>query len=164
MSLFNEEAGHAELVARGVPESLVSQLGLLGISAISNLCSAIKTAKYYDMDGRDVIFFPMTDAMDLYASRLTEEREAHGVYTRERALRDSVRWLDAIETDHLRELGYKDRRALHNFKYFTWVEQQGRTSDDLRKLWDPDFWTQTFAEAAEWDHAINDFNSLIGSA
>jgi len=162
MSLFNEEAGHAELIARGVPKALVSQLDLLGISAISNLCSAIKTAKYYEMDARDVIFFPMTDAMDLYASRLAEVREAQGAYTRERALRDAVRWLDATTTDHLRELNYQDRKALHNFKYFTWVEQQGRTSDDLRRLWDPDFWTQTFADAAEWDRGIEEFNALIG--
>ena len=52
----------------------------------------------------------------------------------------------ASTTDHLRELNYADRKALHNFKYFTWVEQQGRSADDLRQLWDEDFWRQVFSQ------------------
>ena len=62
----------------------------------------------------------------------------------------------------MRELTYYDRKALHNFKYFTWVEQQGRTSDELRELWDPDFWERTFAQADEWDQQINAFNERTG--
>ena len=30
------------------------------------------------------------------------------------------------------ELSYRDRKALHNLKYFTWVEQQGKTLEELR--------------------------------
>ena len=45
-----------------------------------------------------------------------------------------LRYLDGIVTDHLRELTYFDRKALHNFKYFTWVEQQGRSAEELRTM------------------------------
>ena len=66
------------------------------------------------------------------------------------------------EIDHLRELGFKDKKQLHNFKYFTWVEQQGKSSAELNQLWDPDFWTETFAQVAEWDALIKQFNERTG--
>lgn len=28
--------------------------------------------------------------------------------------------------DHLKELNYHDKKSIHNLKYFTWVEQQGK--------------------------------------
>ena len=67
-------------------------------------------------------------------------------------------------TDHLRELSYADRKALHNFKYFTWVEQQGRSSEELTQLWDEDFWHEVFSQDVvdEWDKLINDFNQATG--
>ena len=70
--------------------------------------------------------------------------------------------MEAVTTDHLRELGYRDRQALHNFKYFTWVEQQQRSVEELRELWDPDFWPATFAQADEWDELIVEFNRQTG--
>jgi hypothetical protein len=58
-----------------------------------------------------------------------------------------ARYLQGITTDHLRELNYADQKALHNFKYFTWVEQQGRTSQDV---------------VDEWDRLIDSFNNATG--
>ena len=54
----------------------------MGISGICNLVAAIKTAKYYDMDGRDVIFTCLTDSAGLYGSRLEELAAEHGPYSR----------------------------------------------------------------------------------
>ena len=59
--LFNEENGRAYLVQKGVPEELVAQLDLLGFSGISNVLSAIKAAKYYEMDGNDIMVTILTD-------------------------------------------------------------------------------------------------------
>lgn len=161
LRLFNEPAGQTHL-NHVVGDGLISQLPNVGISGICNLVAAIKTAKYYDMDGRDVIFACLTDSAGLYASRLKELTDEHGRYTDERAAYDQARYLDAIATDHLRELTYHDRKALHNFKYFTWVEQQGRTADELRELWQPEFWEKTFAHADEWDKQIVAFNERTG--
>ena len=161
--LFNEPAGQARL-AQSVPDSLVRQLPLLGISAICNLVAAIKTARYYDLDGRHVIFFCITDAADLYQSRLDEMNAEHGPYRAEQAIADQARHLHGIATDWLRELTYADRKALHQFKYFTWVEQQGRTADELRELWEPEFWANTFAQVETWDEQIREFNRRTGVA
>ena len=162
--LFNEPAGKQKLKDISVDEGTIERLNLMGISCICNLVSAIKAAKYYDMDSRDVFFIPLTDSMELYASRLQEMRESEGAYTEARADAHAARYLEGIQVDHLRELNYADRKALHNFKYFTWVEQQGRTSAELSQLWDDDFWKEMFAreQVEEWDKLIEQFNERTG--
>jgi len=162
MRLFNEPAGREYLVRQGVPPDLVERLDLLGISSICNLVAAVKTALYYEMDARDVLFVPLTDSMDLYGSRLAEQRERCGPYDAEQAARDYGRWLQGTSSDHVRELGYRERKTLHNFKYFTWVEQQQKDPDDLRRLWDPDFWAETYAQMQQWDRLIEQFNQRVG--
>jgi len=164
MRLFNEKEGHECLLREGVDEETLQSLGMFGISGLCNLVASIKTARYYDMDGRDVIFMPLTDSMQLYTSRMQEAEQTHGAYTSRMADQHYARYLQGITTDHVRELNYADQKALHNFKYFTWVEQQGRTSDELRQLWDEDFWQEVFSQDVvdEWDRLIDSFNNATG--
>ena len=162
LRLFNEPAGHATLIDTGVPAELCHQLPVLGLSSICNLIAAIKTARYYELGSRDLIFTVLTDSAELYASRLVEMQGQLGNYERDTALGDHARYLHGAGCDHVRELGYHDRRQLHNLKYFTWVEQQGKTAAELRQLWDPDFWTTTFAVADQWDQLIGAFNDRVG--
>lgn len=164
MRLFNTEEGHKCLLREGVDEEILQSLNIIAISGLCNLVASIKTARYYDMDGRDVIFTPLTDSMQLYSSRLQEAEEFHGPYTTRMADQHYARYLQGITTDHLRELTYSDQKALHNFKYFTWVEQQGRSSDELRQLWDEDFWSEVFSQEVvdEWDRLIDAFNEAAG--
>ena len=46
------------------------------------------------------------------------------------------------------------------------VFEQGRTSDELRQLWDADFWRETFSREVvdEWDRLIGAFNDATGLA
>jgi len=164
MRLFNTAEGRECLLREGVDEATLQSLDMIGISGLCNLVASIKTARYYDMDGRDVIFTPLTDSMELYSSRLQEAQEKHGPYTARMADQHYARYLQGITTDHLRELNYADQKALHNFKYFTWVEQQGRSSDELRQLWDEDFWHEVFSQDVvdEWDRLIDAFNDKTG--
>jgi cysteine synthase len=162
LRLFNEDEGMKFLAGAGVAPELVAQLPLVGISSVCNLVAAIQTAKHFELDGRDILVTPLTDSMELYASRIQELRDERGPYPRERAARDFSRYLEGIGIDHLQELTYPDRKRLHNLKYFTWVEQQGKTSEELAELWEPDFWTATFAQAAQWDDLIRDFNRRTG--
>jgi len=164
LRLFNEPQGQDLLLAEGVAESVVRQLPLLGISSICNLVAAIKTARLFEMGPQDVLFTPLTDSTDLYRSRLDERRGALGPYDLMTAARHFSQYIEAIGTDHLRELTYADRKALHNLKYFTWVEQQQRTVEELHRLWDPDYWEETFAQVETWDRLIEAFNIRTGLA
>ena len=161
MRLFSEDDGRACLRREGVDEDLLQSLSEIGISGLCNMVASIKTARYYDMGTDDVIFTPITDSMELYASRMQEMQDTHGPYNTHLADQHYGRYLLGTTADNVRELNFADQKALHNFKYFTWVEQQGRTSDELRQLWDPDFWKAIFSQDVvdEWDRLIDAFNN-----
>lgn len=163
--LFNEPAGRAYLVKIGVPQEIVSQLDLLGFSGISNLLGAIKFAKYYELGENDIVLTVLTDSMDLYQSRLAEMRAEMGEYDEKQAAADYARWLLGQSTEHLLELRYTDRRRIHNLKYFTWVEQQGKTAAELQAQWyDPNYWTEIQQQVEEIDALIEEFNARVAAA
>jgi cysteine synthase len=161
--LFNEPAGRTLLVEQGVPEELVGQLDLLGFSGIANLLSSIKFAKYYELGGQDVVLTVLTDSMELYGSRLKEMHAEHGEYGERDAAADYARYLLGETTDHLLELRYTDRHRVHNLKYFTWVEQQGKTFEEIQSQWyQPDYWTGVQGQVEEIDELITEFNAEVG--
>ena len=162
MRLFNEQVGRSYLARQDVPQETIESLELLGISSICNLIASIKMARYFELGPEDLLVTPLTDSMELYGSRLDEQRTLCGEYTDRDAAGDHARYVKGVAIDNMRELGYYDRKALHNLKYFTWVEQQGRTVDELHRLWQPEFWTETFNQAAEWDRQIDDLNQRVG--
>jgi cysteine synthase A len=161
--LFNEPAGRKYLVKQGVPESFVNQLDLLGFSGISNVLSCIKMAKYYDLGPDDVLLTILTDSMELYGSRLKEMHAEMGEYTELNAAADQARYLRGERTDNMLELSEQDRRRIHNLKYFTWVEQQGKTYNEIMAQWnDPDYWTSVQRQVPEIDALIEQFNARVG--
>ncbi|RMH17018.1 MAG: pyridoxal-phosphate dependent enzyme [Acidobacteria bacterium] len=164
LRLFNEPAGQDHLVRRGVAGDVVAGLPLLGISSICNLLAAIKTARYFELDDDDVVLTVFTDSVDLYRTRLDELTAERGPYRRLDAAVDCERYLLAATTDHLRELRHPERKAIHNLKYFTWVEQQGKTAEDLDALWSPTFWQDLRDRLPAWDEAITAFNRDSGVA
>jgi cysteine synthase len=163
LRLFNEKTGHEYLKSIGVSQETIEKLPLLGISSISNLLSAIKTAKYFEMTSDDVIMTIATDSVDMYNSRLEELNESRGQYTQTDAIKDFESCILGQKQDNMKELNYKDRRAVHNLKYYTWVEQQAKDSEDLNQMWyDRDIWNKIFNQPARWDELINEFNERTG--
>ncbi|MDX1613575.1 MAG: pyridoxal-phosphate dependent enzyme [Candidatus Promineifilaceae bacterium] len=161
--LFNEPLGQQHLVDRGVPADFVEELHLLGISSVANLLSAIKFAKYYELTEQDVVLTVATDSMDLYRSRLWELEEERGPFDMEDAAGAFERYLLGADLDHIQELGYYDRKRVHNLKYFTWVEQQGKTFEEIQAQWyDDDYWTSTQVQPEEIDRLIEEFNERVG--
>jgi hypothetical protein len=162
LRLFNEAAGHGHLAALGVTAEQMGSLPLLGISGICNLLAAVKTAKYYDLDERDVIFTVFTDSTELYHSRLAELRAEHGAYHERNAIADFAGPLAHQGVEHFQELTYPGRKARHNLKYYTWVEQQGKTVEELNAQWEPEYWRALFEdEVHEFDRLIEEFNAQV---
>ncbi len=161
--LFNEPEGKAYLVDVGVPEDLVENLDLLGLSSILNLLSAIKMAKYLELTENDIVVTMLTDSMELYESRLAELHDEMGPYSERQAAIDDARWLKSVTTDNMEELTYLGKKCVHNLKYYTWVEQQGKTFEEIQEMWyDRDFWTELQEQIPEVDAKIMEFNDLVG--
>jgi cysteine synthase len=160
--LFNEPAGVAYLVETGIPETLVARLTELGISSIANLLTSIKLSKWYELGSDDLVLTVATDSMDMYQSRLTEAREAYGQLTPTDAAIAHHRWLLGESTAHVQELDHWQRRRIHNLKYFTWVEQQGKEVAELDRQWhDLTYWTDIQALTEPIDHLIREFNARV---
>jgi cysteine synthase len=161
--LFNEPAGRERLRSLGLEQEQVARLELLGISGIANVLAAVKTAKHFDLGGDDIVFSLATDSAAMYASRLQELAAERGAYAPLQAAGDLERCLWGQEDDHFKELTYSDRKAVHNLKYFTWVEQQGKEIADLNQLWhDRDIWPRIFGQVGRWDEMIREFNERTG--
>jgi hypothetical protein len=161
--LFNEPSGRAYLIKQGVPEAVVSKLDLLGFSGISNVLSAIKFAKWYELGENDIVLTILTDSMELYGSRLKEMHAEYGQYGEIDAAAHYAHYLQGQSTDNMIELTYPDRRRVHNLKYYTWVEQQGRTYPEIMAQWNSsDYWTGFQGQADEIDALIEAFNAEVG--
>jgi cysteine synthase A len=161
--LFNEPAGQKYLVGQGVAEDLVTHLSLLGISGVANLLSSIKFAKYYELDEQDIVLTVLTDSMDMYHSRLRELTQERGEFTSQDAVAAHQRYLLGQTIDYVQELSYYDRKRVHNLKYYTWVEQQGKTYEEIQNQWHkPDYWTGIQGQVEEIDALIEAFNAKTG--
>jgi cysteine synthase len=163
MRLFNEEAGKDFMKKRGVPTDFIEQADLLGISGIANVIAAIKFAKYYELEEDEAVVTVLTDSMELYQSRLREMEEQNGKLSAEDAAMVYGKSLKGIGIDNMQELGYYERLRIHNLKYYTWIEQQGKTLEELNAQWyDRDYWTAVQSQSPEIDRLIESFNREIG--
>jgi cysteine synthase A len=163
MRLFNEPAGKTYLTALGVPTTLIERLDLLGISSIGNLIASIKFAKYFEMGQHDVVMTVLTDSMEMYASRLRELNEARGEFTQKHAAGAFAQYLRGLAIDNMAEPSYYGRKRIHNLKYYTWVEQQGKTVEEIQQQWfDEDYWESIPRCADQIDALIEEFNAKTG--
>jgi len=160
--LFNEPIGREYLYDQGLPDTLIENLDLLGISGIANVLAAIKLAKYYELTEKDIVMTVLTDSMELYVSRFEELRERRGDYNREMAAAD-FEILMSETTDNVLELSYYERKRIHNLKYYTWIEQQKKELPELNAQWnDRDYWRKYHEMVPELDGLIEEFNDMVG--
>ena len=148
LRLFNDPEGQRYLrEVVGVPADFVEKLPLLGISGIANMLCCIKMAKYYELTENDILATVGTD----------------GAYDFVKAAADYAEHLKGLRTDSMEELTYVTRKRIHNLKYYTWVEQQGKTVEELNAQWyDPDYWKNVHNQMDEIDKLIDEFNDATG--
>ncbi len=162
--LFNEPEGKKHLQSLGLSADYVERLELLGISGVANLLTSIKFAKYNELTSSDVVLTVLTDSMEMYGTRLRELTEALGPYSVGQAAIDHNRHMLGLKTDSMQELGYRDRKRIHNLKYFTWIEQMGRSVEELDRQWyDYDeYWGSIHNMVPAIDQLIVEFNDAVG--
>ena len=70
----------------------------------------------------------------------------------------------AMKLDSMMELTYRDRKRVHNLKYFTWIEQQMIDLDELNRQWYDyeNYWGWIRTLTPKIDELINQFNHKVG--
>jgi cysteine synthase len=161
--LFNEPAGRRYLANRGLAIDFVEKLSWLGISSAANLLAAVKFARYFELGATDVVLTVLTDSMEMYGSRLCELTAERGEFTDTDAAIAHHRYMLGASTDFMQELTYTDRRRIHNLKYYTWVEQQGKTFEEIQAQWyGPAYWRDIAGQTEAIDSLIEEFNAKTG--
>ena len=157
------QEGTEALVSEGVPAALAQGwVGFFGISGVCNVLAAVRAARHYGLGPKQAVVTVATDGFDRYPSVLKRLEERRGRLTRDEARRrmSLFRGTAAGTTgDWILEGDPETRRRWHNQKYFTWVEQQGKTVDELRAQEDPAFWIAHQERAAEIDRGIRERRS-----
>lgn len=142
LQVLYEEVGRAALVKRyKVDAKMVEQLsGLFGISGICNVLGAIKAARYFKLGKDDVIVTVATDAIDRYPSVMDSMAECYGRVDEAETVGRVESILKGQRTDWILPGSPDARERWHNLKYYTWVEQQGKTVGELDAQRDPQWW------------------------
>jgi cysteine synthase A len=142
LQVLTDPAGARALVERyGAPAEVVERLRtIFGISGVCNLLGAIKTAQHYRLGKDDVIVTICTDAIDRYHSVMADMARDYGAMDDARAQVYVEGLFHGATTDWIKDGTPDMRRQWHNLKYYTWVEQQGKTVEELDAQLDPEWW------------------------
>ncbi len=139
MRIFASKEGKAFLKTF-IDEDTVDFLSdKLGISGCANIIAAIKTAKYYNLKHGDNVLTVATDSLERYHSVMDTMEEADP-FSQEKAKSHFERLICYQEPSFFFEGDKYNRLRWHNLKYFTWVEQQGKTVEELNAMRDQSFW------------------------
>jgi hypothetical protein len=161
LQLLTEAPGWEVLSGKyGVPGERVEQLSrIFGISGVCNVLGAIKTARFFGMTKEDLIVTVCTDAIDRYRSVMSGLTERFGPMDRAAAERRLAGIFHGQKSDWIAEGSLANRRRWHNLKYFTWVEQQGRSVAELNAQRSQAYWEAEQARVAEFDRLIERYRA-----
>ncbi len=156
LALLTNPVGMETLVQRyGVPEVDIETMSqFFGISGVCNVLGAIKTAKFYRFGPDDVIVTICTDAIDRYHSVMQWLEQAEGEMDEALAVGRMESTFYGQKLDYALEGSHSVRERWHNLKYYTWVEQQGKTVEELGAQRDPNWWIEHQEMVAEIDERI----------
>lgn len=125
----------------------------IGISGVCNILGAIKTAKHYGLGKGHTIVTVCTDGFDRYPSVMAQMAQTYGPITEMEAHARIRHILLGQKTDWVQEGTTLNRARWHQLKYYTWVEQQGKTVHDLDAMRDQAFWVAQQEKVASVDKA-----------
>ncbi len=140
----------------GLGEAAQGLSTLLGISGVCNLLGAIKTARWLGLSEHEAVVTVATDALDRYPSVMRRLAERTGPLTREKAQAHLSSIFHGQKLDGITEGTRENRERWHNLKYFTWVEQQGKTVEELDAQRSDAWWNEEAARAEDVDRRLRE--------
>jgi len=137
-------------------EETVKKLStVFGISGVCNLLGAIKTVKYYRFGSDDTVVTVLTDSIDRYHSVMKQLNDRFGKLNRIEARYRHHSILLGAKLDYIQEGTVLNRERWFNLKYYTWVEQQGKTIDELNAQRSQNWWREQQALIQEIDAKLH---------
>jgi hypothetical protein len=88
------------------------------------------------------------------------KKDFNGIYDETACAEIYGEYLKGVSTDHMIELGQKDKERIFNLGYYTWVEQQGIQLEDFEKRRDQNFWNEHYNYILSLDERVEAFNSM----
>ncbi|CAM2059879.1 Pyridoxal-5'-phosphate-dependent protein beta [Desulfovibrionales bacterium] len=155
LQLLVETAGQELLRSAGIMAEQATYLrSYIGISGICNILGAIKTAKYFGFNKDDLIITVCTDSIDRYHSVLARLTKEHGAMDHHEAACRLKRIFHGQGLDWIEEGTMVNRERWHNIKYYTWVEQQGKSITELDAQRSQAWWQEQRSLVTETDRRI----------
>ncbi|WP_126993451.1 PLP-dependent cysteine synthase family protein [Thermosipho globiformans] len=147
-----------EFLKEFAPKDMVDFISdKFGISGVANLIGAIKVAKYYNFTSDDNIFIVATDSIERYYSVMKDLEEKFGKLDRAEAKARTERILLYKEPSWIFEGDKYSRERWHNLKYYTWVEQQGKTVGELNAQKNQSYWIKQQEKVYEVNEKILEY-------
>jgi len=163
LQLLTEVPGWRVLTEQGIPEDTVRLMAeTFGISGVCNVLGAIKTAKFYGFGKDDIIVTILTDAIDRYYSVMAQMTATYGKMDETEAKVRLVSIFHKQKLDWIMEGTRAAHNRWHNLKYYTWVEQQGKTIEELDAQRNPEFWLAEQERVAEIDARLRSAREAQG--
>lgn len=143
LQVLTDPVGKETLAKRlGITAATVEKMStLFGISGVCNVFGAIKTARFYGLGASDTIVTICTDNIERYHSVMGDMTQAYGKVDEARATAYAQIFHDQ-KTDWIHEGTTEMRKQWHNLKYYTWVEQQGKSVEELNAQMHQDWWVK----------------------
>ena len=157
LQVFTDEVGKDYLKEFVDPELVDFISDKMGISTIANIIGAIKTAKYYDLKENENIMVIATDGLDRYNSVMKDMTDEFGELTREMAVSRYERIFKYMEPSYFFEGDMDNRKRWHNLKYYTWVEQQGKTVEELNEQKYQEYWHEKVNEIEKINELVTKY-------
>jgi len=153
LQLLTDPVGMEYLTSRaGIREDAVREMAtIFGISGVANVLGAIKVAKYWRLPGSANVVTVLTDSIDRYRSVMADLNRRFGPLDREQAAVRFHSIFRGVKLDYIQEGTRLNRERWFNLKYFTWVEQFGKTVEELDAQRSPSWWAEERAKVAAVD-------------
>ena len=161
LQFLTEEPGWKIMIDElKIPEEKVKKLAsIFGISGVANLLGAIKTAKFFELTKDDVIVTICTDAIDRYYSVMEQLTQKYGKMDLTEAKVRLVSIFHKQKLDWILEGTRHAKNSWHNLKYFTWVEQHGKSIEELNAQRHEEYWINQQQKVFEMNKLIEEFRS-----
>lgn len=155
LELLTDETGWRTLEDRcGIaPAKVAAMSRIFGISGVCNVLGAIKAARHYGLGRNDTVVTICTDDVDRYRSVMSLARKKFGRMDEPEAAA-RIRIFHDQDTGWIRNGSPDQRRQWHNLKYYTWVEQQGKSVEALDAQLNEEWWLAEQERIADLDNNI----------